>query len=184
MLNLDYVYYKIYEFIRGTITFFVDGAPLFDKILWTIKLVALIISVIFGAGLIYNIISLIKLNKVQLAEFAKFIFEEVPEQRTGKWQKIKKYLDSDNPSDWRWAVLEADSLLEDIIKKIGYEGESFGERLKKIKPAQFKTLEDLWKAHKVRNRVAHPGGETEFTKEEAENALELYESSLKELQYL
>jgi len=183
-LNLDYFFYKIYSFFATIFNFIMGREDSFLGFLSQLKVVAIVFSVLFLLGIIYNYVVLFKFKKKQLVEFAKTIIEEMPDERVTRWDKIKKYLDSESSSDWHRAVLEADSLMDDIIKKIGYKGETFGERLTQIKPAQFGSLQEIWEAHKIRNRIAHEGEKFELTKSEAERALDFYEKALKELEYL
>ena len=183
-LNLEFFYYKIYSFFVGKINVFADCKSGFLATLSWIKVFAFIFSVLFVAGLVYNIIKLLKIRKKQLAEFVKVVVESSPGKRVSEWDEIQKYLDSENSSDWRIAILEADILLDSIIEKIGYKGSGLGERLIKIKPAQFRSLNQVWTAHKVRNRIAHEGPKYELTKDVAEKVLEMYKKALEELEYI
>ena len=183
-LNIEYFYYKIYNFIAEGYKFATGQETNFKEAIGVFEIVSFALSLVLIMGIFYNVVFFIRIRKTHLSDLAKFIFEEVPPDRRVRWEKIKKYLDSNNVSDWRWAIMEADGLSEDILKKIGYPGQTFSERLSKIKPSQFKNLDDLWRAHKFRNRIAHRGGEMELTKAQAEKALELYENALNELEYL
>jgi len=51
-------------------------------------------------------------------------------------------------------ILEADKLLDFVLKKSGYTQPSLGEKLKKA-GSRFSDLSGLWGAHKLRNRIAH-----------------------------
>lgn len=82
--------------------------------------------------------------------------------------------DSENPNDWKLAIIEADIILDDILKKRGYAGNSLGERLKSISPQQLSTLNDAWEAHKVRNRIAHDGSDFILTKHKVQNTIAQY----------
>jgi len=66
------------------------------------------------------------------------------------WQRI---LDL---HDYKHGILEADKLLDEMLRKRGYQG-SLGEKLKKS-AKQFSDLNALWTAHKVRNKLAHELG--------------------------
>lgn len=68
------------------------------------------------------------------------IFEEY-------WLKIGKMEDS------KHAVMEADKLLDQMLKKRGYQG-SLGDKLKKARPV-FSDNNAIWEAHKLRNKIAH-----------------------------
>lgn len=54
------------------------------------------------------------------------------------------------------ALIEADKLLDFALRVRGYEG-SLGEKLKKA-GGEFSRIDDVWEAHKLRNRLAHEVG--------------------------
>lgn len=74
-----------------------------------------------------------------------------------RWEHVERMTESVNPSDWRQAIIEADILLEEILTKIGYDGLTIGDKLKNVEPSDMSSLDDAWKAHRVRNRIAHDG---------------------------
>jgi hypothetical protein len=99
------------------------------------------------------------------------------------WAKIDSYMRSENASDWKIAILEADTLLEEVITRMGFPGETFGEKLKSIHPSQFPYLDHVWEAHKFRNDIAHSSGRS-LVQSEANRIIGLYERVLKELKVL
>jgi len=183
-LNLDYIYSKIYNFFTGGYDFFAGHKSGFLEALFWVKIFSVIISIVFIFGIAYSFIKLLEIRKKRMVEFAKTVIEEPIEERAKRWDKIKKYIQSNNSSDWRMAIMEADSLLDDIVKKIGYKGETLGERLSKIKPIHLNSIQDAWEAHKVRNKIAHEANRYEISKTKAENTIELYENVFKELGYI
>lgn len=98
-----------------------------------------------------------------------------------RWEEIQKHLNSIKEAEWKFAVIEADSLVDYILKSAGYPGDTMGDRLKNIDKSQIVTLDGLWEAHKIRNRLAHdPSYFLRYG--EAKRAVQLYEKTLKELQ--
>lgn len=97
-----------------------------------------------------------------------------------KWDGIVAHLDSPRESDWKIALLEADTLVDDALSKAGFAGETFGDRLSNIHPGTLLSLDGVWWAHKVRNRLAH---ETDYFLRytEARQALGYYKATLAEL---
>lgn len=115
-------------------------------------------------------------------EFLKI--QEVPRPvRAEKWTAVKKRMESSNPSDWKLAILQADGILDDLLKRMGYAGDGLGERLKNIEPVDFDSLDDVWIAHKMRNRIAHEP-ESNLARLDAEKAILLFEKALKEFEYI
>lgn len=82
---------------------------------------------------------------------------------------------SSQPNDWKLAIIEADIILDDLLKKKGYAGNSLGERLKSISPNQLESLQDAWEAHKVRNRIAHEGTDFILTQRMAQETVTKYQ---------
>lgn len=90
-------------------------------------------------------------------------------------QDILEHSASENPSDWKLAIIEADIMLDDLLKQRGYIGNSLGERLKSTSSDQLKTLNDAWDAHKIRNRIAHDGADFVLTSRIAQETIARYQ---------
>jgi uncharacterized membrane protein len=101
--------------------------------------------------------------------------------RSSRLQDVFNHSDSNNPNDWKLAIIEADIILEDALKQKGYPGTSLGERLKNISIQQLGTLQDAWEAHKIRNRIAHDGADFVLTKRIAEETIKRYQRVFSEL---
>ena len=86
------------------------------------------------------------------------------------WVKMKKIQDPAR------RVMEADSILDQTLKELGYQG-SLGEKLKKAGPILPNT-NDVWNAHKLRNKIAHEPG-VQVTDAEANRALRSFEKAIK-----
>ena len=207
-VNLDYVFYNIFLFVRGLIAFIagllgfrVDDSSTLGRILnsgnggesaislgqrWlsVYKLIVSIIAVLAIAIIIYCLVRLWEIRKEQ-KEKEKLnevkIIEEETYTHTLKWQGVLDHANSDNPSDWRLAILEADTMLESASQKLPVVADTLGERLKKIDKGDLRTLDNAWEAHKVRNRIAHDGFYFEITKHETLRVINLFESVLREL---
>ncbi len=207
-VNLDYVFYNIFLFIRGFVAFIagllgfrVDDSSTLGRMLnsgnggesaislgqrWlsVYKLIVSIIAVLAIAIIIYCLVRLWEIRKEQ-KEKEKLnevkIIEEETYTHTLKWQGVLDHANSDNPSDWRLAILEADTMLESASQKLPVVADTLGERLKKIDKGDLRTLDNAWEAHKVRNRIAHDGFDFEITKHETLRVINLFESVLREL---
>jgi len=152
------------------------------------KLFAVILSGLALWGIIY---STLKVNALSVAE--KLIYEpfaagavfnkaELPiEPKKNKWQKIIEYVNSNNSSDWQLAIIEADAMLDEVLREKGYMGESLGEILKSLTKDELLTLEDAWEAHKMRNTIAHPPADFQLNERETRRIITLFENVFKEL---
>jgi len=97
-----------------------------------------------------------------------------------RWQEVREHIKSTNAAEWRFAVIEADKILDDLLKKAKYPGDTFGERLMLMQPGDLATLDNLWSAHKLRNTIAHnPDYQVSYA--EAREAIENYEKAIREL---
>jgi hypothetical protein len=101
--------------------------------------------------------------------------------RNNRLEDVLKHTDSDNPNDWKLAIIEADIILDTALKDAGYAGVSLGERLKSVTPSQLQSLDDAWQAHKVRNQVAHGGADFVLTRRLAEETIKRYRRVFAEL---
>jgi hypothetical protein len=96
-----------------------------------------------------------------------------------KWKMVIDKIKSNNSSDWRLAIIEADNLLDELTRELGLVGENLGERLKNTNADNFKHLDLAWEAHRLRNRVAHEGLSFNLDYREAKRAVESYETILR-----
>lgn len=96
-----------------------------------------------------------------------------------KFLAIENQLSQDNPSSFMTTVIEADKLLDKALIEMGVPGKTMGDRLKRSGD-KFENLNAVWRAHKLRNAIAHESG-FEMTYKRASNALAIYRQALKNL---
>lgn len=99
------------------------------------------------------------------------------------WQDVLQKIESPNPSDWNLAVIKADAVFDNVLEDMGLPGPMLGDRLKQLDTSKLSSLNDVWEAHKLRNRIVHES-ERVLTHEEAKRSVSLFEKALRELQYL
>jgi hypothetical protein len=100
-----------------------------------------------------------------------------------KWDNVRARMKSGRQSDYKVAIIEADNIMDDLIARMKYKGANMGERLDNINPGQIENIEDLRKAHEIRNRIIHDD-KFVLTKEEAERTLGYFEDFLRYFQVL
>jgi len=173
------------KFYDNVITNWPTFSKQWEQDVFPYKIISAVISLILLGVVIYLIILIRKEIKESLLMVTESIdAPEVPQQRIMKqWDGIVRKLASDDPDSYKMAIIEADKIFDDLLKRIGYQGEDMGERLKQITPAQVANIQQVWAAHKVRNRIAH---EPDFylTKEDAIRAIEAYERAFEDLELL
>jgi hypothetical protein len=148
------------------------------------------LALIFFIGIIYCVEGLKKIrNKEALIYDTKTepAYEAVKagdKALTNRWESVQKHIGSTNQNDWKQAIIEADVMLDDILTKMGYRGESVGEKLKRVATGDFATLDDAWEAHKVRNRIAHDGSNFVLSEHDAKQTIQKYKKVFEEFFYI
>jgi|SRR3989344_2746298 len=93
----------------------------------------------------------------------------------GRWQKVKTRLETANEEEYKLAVIEADGILNDILLRMGFRGETLGDRLKTLTTAIIPNLLEVERAHQTRNNVVHDP-DFRLTLEEAQKTIAIYEA--------
>lgn len=112
-----------------------------------------------------------QLNRDEEALYDEYYRGARPNSRL---EEVLAHSASDDPNDWKLAIIEADIVLDGLLKERGYAGNSLGERLRSITPSQLSTIDDAWEAHKIRNKIAHQGPDFILTKRIAEETIDRY----------
>lgn len=92
-------------------------------------------------------------------------------------QRIKMHWHS-LPKDPSSSILEADKILDQTLNLKGYKG-NLGEKLKQAHGI-FSNPNNVWSAHKLRNRIAHELKIT-VSENEAKTALNQFKQAIKDL---
>ncbi len=112
--------------------------------------------------------------------------EQEPLEKPGahRWSMVLKHARSENPSDWKLAIIEADTILDAMTEGAGFPGLTLGERLRNADPGLFRTLRQAGDAHGVRNRIAHDGSGFQLTPRDRDHVIRLYEDVFREFDYI
>ena len=162
-------------------------------ILPILNIISFVFSSLFIFGIAWSIIKLTALNKELNAKYhpvkkpGESLFETAelardPQNR--KWERVLSHLNTQNPNDWKFAILEADIMLADLLDVLQYKGATIAEKLKLVEPSDFKTLELAWEAHKIRNTIAHEGADFVLSEREARRVIALYREVFEEFQII
>lgn len=143
-----------------------------------------LVSILLIFGLIYAYIRHGQLGLVEVEGLLheERLYQELHGQKTGnqRWRDVEAHIGSDNPNDWKLAIIEADVMLEEILNKAGYAGTTVGDKLKSASPTSFTTVDQAWRAHNVRNQVAHGGADFVLTKKTAQETIAQYKMVFQE----
>lgn len=184
------------ELTNGTLTLstFISTVTSFipQRILVAIKQISIVyitlatfVSFFFLIGTVY---ALIRWRMISIAWYEQlYPTEDAVKAETiknPKWERVLGHINSDNPSDWRLSILEADIVLDELLDSLGYIGDTIGDKLKKANKGDFQTLDAAWEAHKIRNAIAHEGSDFQLTQREAQRIIGLYREVFEEFDYI
>lgn len=187
-LNLEYLILRVYELVTG-VDVDISEIP-YTLLYWMgqIALVGMTLAVVFLALVVYVRIRIvfaehegfgIKDRETVVEESA---LEEVP--KNARWEHVRNLIGSSQESDWRRAIIEADTMLGVLLTDLGYRGETLGEQLRDANPLQFTTLDLAWKAHKVRNEIAHGGETYHLSDRDARATVDFYARVFEEFNFI
>lgn len=92
---------------------------------------------------------------------------------------IENKLSKENSAICPIVIIEADKLLDKALMEMGVPGKTMGDRLKRSGD-KFTDINAVWRAHKLRNAIAHET-DLEIGYKQASNALVIYKQALKDL---
>lgn len=150
--------------------------------LFLLKVVFIVISFLFFASIIFLL--------VKTSWFKFFFVTDIVEILTHKpagikkmekdWKKIILKLESGLESEYKLAIIEADNMANEVLKRMGYNGETLGERLEKLTAAILPNIEEVKEVRKIRHNIIHDPN-YKLSLEEAKKTLEVYDKMFREL---
>jgi hypothetical protein len=94
-----------------------------------------------------------------------------------RWRELQKLCK--NKDTWPLAIINADSLLDEAMKRLKISGKTMGERMVSAQK-MFTDNDAVWHAHKLRNRLAHDEP-VKLTEQDVKDALIGFGQALKDL---
>lgn len=131
----------------------------FKEIIFTLKTISLILSLLFLAGIIFVIWKTMCLGR-SVKKIKKV---------TKRWLKIEKRLKSGQEANCKLAILEADALHDEKLKALGYEKEK-----------ELTSPDEIKIAKNIKRRIIDDN-QYLLNQEEAERAITAYRKALEEL---
>ncbi|CAN5755713.1 hypothetical protein BH11PAT2_BH11PAT2_02200 [soil metagenome] len=185
-LNLEYFFELLYAALHGGGS--ISGKVELSGILaWMahIWLIFTILSYLFSLAaigvLIYATMRLYQIRKDEEPRYATIGESDLHGHvEHSRWAYITELIESGQEGDWRNAIIESDIMLDELLTRLGYQGDSLGEKLKTVNPNQFHTLSNAWEAHKVRNEIAHQGSQYQLSESIAHRTIANYEAVFRE----
>jgi hypothetical protein len=193
-LNIEYFFLLITRFFGNIFSI---------EFLERLRVIATVLVILLIAGILYLLVRLHELKaeanrKKQLlapvapmtpamavageAKDGSAIPAPAKAVRNETWEAIRAKLLSENQSDWRLAIIEADIYMDRLLDDRGFHGDTTSDKLKQIGPGQLASVQIAWEAHKVRNRIAHDGAAFMLTQPEARRVLSYFEIVFRDLE--
>lgn len=129
------------------------------------EMIVLIIGGIIGAAIFVLLFVKFMPKPVRKATFYK------------KWRDLQKYCAT--RETWPKAIVDADKLLDQALKRCRYKGKNFGERLVSAQKV-LTNNEAVWISHKLANKL-HENPELKLAKKEVKDALLAFGQALKDV---
>ena len=159
----------------------VTSSPVF----LVVKFLFLAVSLFFIVTIVFVLITTTWFKRLviwDLKEFMTFRHYGLPRLEK-KWARIKERLEVGTEPEAKLAIIEAEALFDDILKREGFLGQTFDERLEKLNTNILSNLEEIREVHKVRSNIIHdPSYRLDI--KEAGRVLDVYEDALGELEAL
>jgi len=180
----------ISTFARSLIDFLPALGQIVKDIFGFLVGISLVLSLFFFIGIIYCVqgLKLIRQRESEIYDTkVEPAFEAVgtgDAVLANRWESAKKHIESDNPNDWKQAIMEADIILDELLTRLGYQGATIGDKLKRVNAGDMKTLNDAWEAHKIRNQVAHEGSAFSLSHHDAKEVWHRYKRVFEEFYYI
>ncbi len=187
-LNIAYILQRVYELISSI---FINPEQVPDLVVVFVEWVAIlgvVSSVILLTLIVYTRIRMLQVEHhgFHVREEAERAKREIAIQRVKnpRWEAATALASSPNESDWRRAILEADSMLAALLTERGYAGTTLGEQLKGASREQFTTLNLAWEAHRMRNTLAHLGEAFPLSERDAHTTMDQFRRVFEEFGYI
>jgi hypothetical protein len=152
-------------------------------LIFILKIIIFLLTFIFLSLSIYLLLKTDWLARIFLIDFIEFLkFRPYERPRASKkWKKIIKRLETGTESEIKLAIIEADDLFNEILKRMGYEGETLGEKLKRVKKTILPNLDEVFQVHKIKSDIVYDPS-FRLTLEQAKKILGIYERALSNLE--
>jgi len=184
-LNIEYVFSKIVEYAKPVYDFFSNPET------WSnIGIISALLSIICIGIIIFSLVRMVEIQVYDRDEVDHEIEKALVKQKerdrntNPRWHYIQTLIESPNDSDWRVAIIEADSLMEEMLKERGISGNTVSELLEGAKSSGYQSIQDAWDAHLVRNQIAHQGSDFPLTQIEGRRVIKMFQNFFEELRVI
>ncbi len=156
-----------------------------QTILLPVKIIFLLIFGFFLAMIIFILLKTHYLQWLFFRDLAEFLTRRPygAKKITRSWGKILRRLETGPESEYKLAVIEADNMLDVVLKRLGYTGATLEERLGKLTSATVPNIAQIYEAHKIRNNIVYDP-DYRLSLDEAKRTVGVYGQAFRDLQIL
>jgi len=184
-LNMEYVFSRIVDSSKPVIDVITDANT------WSIiGVISSLLSIFCLAIIIWSLVRMVEIQIFDKEEIEHEIHTALLKQKerdrneNPRWQYILTLVESPNDSDWRVAIIEADSMMEEALKEKGISGDTVSDLLDGAKDSGYRSIQDAWEAHLVRNKIAHEGLDFSISQFEARRTIKMFQNFFEELRVI
>ncbi len=148
------------------------------------KVVFIFFSVVFFIAIVYFMFRSTYLKYQFIIDVTEFfqIQPAAARKMAKRWKRIQKMADSGIESNYKLALIEADDLLDNVLKNKGFSGETFEEKIKQAGEIQIPDSERILQAHQTRNQAVYEP-DYQLEAERLREILEVYKETIKNVEF-
>lgn len=151
-------------------------SPPKERWLFDLRFSFIAISFFLFVGLIILLFKNAWLKRLFIEDWREFFTWQAFGIKTAEkeWKKIKERLNTGQEPEYKLAIVEADNILNDVLKKMEYGAGISAEVLNILPPAIFPNLEEIKLAHNLHENIVHDP-DFRLSPDDAKKAIAAYE---------
>jgi hypothetical protein len=159
--------------------------PEFSGWLLWFKVVFLLLNLIMIGFIIFSLLKTSWLDKLVIHDIQEFLtYKHFGLSKTKKkWKEIQQNFEGGTEPEMKLAIVEANSLLDNVLRIMTYKGKNLGERLEKINDDILENLEEVKEAYTVYSNIVNDPT-YHLTVKKTEEVLKSYREALVNLDAL
>ncbi|MEK7510127.1 MAG: hypothetical protein AAB567_01035 [Patescibacteria group bacterium] len=160
----------------------INSPAIQDKLIF-VKIPFILVGVLFAAMIIFGMFGTSWRHFSFFVDIGEFVsFRPYGFRKIGKkrWREIVRRVETGNETQYKLAVMEANTLLDDALKKLNIRGETLDDRLGNLSPMMVPNLADLQEVQRIRNNIVYDPS-YRLSLLEAKKLLERYEIAFRAL---
>ncbi len=157
----------------------------FAEYVLILKIIFILVALLFIGAIIFFLSKSSWLNALLIEDMIEILtYRPLGVKKNVKtWKKIQSRIETGKESEYKLALIEADSLLGDVLEEKGFPGETLEKKLKQLDQITLPNVEQIREVHQIRNNIVH-NPDYVLSLDETRKAMLIYEKALIDLQVL